>query len=226
MTDVPPFDLAEVDRLLTTTRAVRRRLDLRRPVPRDVVTECIRLASHAPNASNSQEWRWVVVDDPDLRRRVGAEYRRVIESRVRAMRDAKAGAGDADGVRISESVLYLAERMADVPVLVMPCYETGEARDRYTRLDNPEMPDGARQLVMYASIIPAVWSFQLALRSRGLGSTLTTAHHLDQPAFADVLGLPSSWEQVALVPVAYTTGGDFTPARRKAVEDLIVWNHT
>ena len=224
MSDDALFDLAEVDRLLTTTKAVRKRLDLTRPVPRDLITECIRLASFAPNASNSQEWRWVVVDDPALRRRVGDRYREIVEPRVRAMRDAKSAAGDERGARISDSVLHLAEKMGEVPMIVMPCYDTGEARDRYTRLDNPDSPAAAMLLAMYGSILPAVWSFQLALRSRGLGSTLTTAHHIDQPAFAEILGLPSSWEQIALVPVGYTTGGGFRPSHREPVEGSIVWN--
>jgi nitroreductase len=220
----PPFDLAQVDRLLTTTKAVRRRLDLERPVARDVVVECIRLASYAPNASNSQEWHWVVVDDPEQRRLVGEQYRKCTEASVSKMLAAKEAAGDEAGARISRSVLFLADVMGRVPVIVIPCYDLGAATDRYARLLDREQAPRTMRPDMYASILPAVWSFQLALRSRGLGSTLTTAHQSDQPTMAGILGIPDSWDQVALIPAAYTTGGDFRPSPRAPVEDHIVWN--
>lgn len=222
-----PFDLATIDRLLTTTRAVRKRLDLTRPIPREVVRECIRLGCHAPNASNAQEWHWVVVDDPAQRRRVADVYRGLLVPRVSQMLEAKERAGDAAGARISRSILYLADRMHAVPVLVIPCYDVAAALRRYGTLIADPGPHGLSTQMdagMFASILPAVWSFQLALRSRGLGSALTTAHQLDQPAMAEVLGIPNDWFQTALIPVAYTTGDDFEPAPRKPVDDVIVWN--
>lgn len=183
-----PFELAQIDRLLTTTtKAVRRRLDLTRPVARDVVVECIRLASYAPNASNAQEWHWVVVDDPEQRARVGEQYRTTtvpVVSQMLARKEA-----DGDGHLIGQHA---------VPTSMEPG--------------------------MFASIYPAVWSFLLALRSRGLGSVLTTAHQLDQPAMAELLGIPTTWFQTALLPVAYTTGGGFVPSPRAPVDDSIVWN--
>src|SRR5687767_14354560 len=119
---VKPFDVEETDRLLTTTKAVRRRLDVTRPVPRDLVVECIRLSAYAPNASNAQEWKWVVVDDPDLRRLVGEQYRKMTVPSVSTILAAKEAAGDEEGARISRSIIYLAKRMTDVPVIVIPCY--------------------------------------------------------------------------------------------------------
>jgi nitroreductase len=222
--DTSDFDLDAVDRLLTTTKAVRRRLDLSRPVPRSVISECIRLATYAPSASNAQEWRWVVVDDVGLRRQVGELYRRCVEAPVTTMLAAKVAAGDEAGARVSRSVLYLAEHMVDVPAIVIACYDRAAATDRYARLLDPDRAPVAVEPAMFASILPAVWSFQLALRSRGLGSTLTTAHQADQPAMAEILGLPASWYQVALLPVAYTTGGDFRPSPRDPVEGVIHWN--
>jgi nitroreductase len=222
------FDLDSIDRLLTTTKAVRRRLDLTRPVSRDVVTECIRLGCYAPNASNAQEWFWVVVDDAEQRKKVAQIYRDVLVPRVTQMRDAKLAMGDEAGARISRSILYLADRMHEVPVLVIPCYDVRAALERYQRMIPDPGPLGLSTEMdsgMFASIIPAVWSFQLALRSRGLGSALTTAHQLDQPAMAEVLGIPLDWFQVALIPVAYTTGGDFTPSPRRPVEEVVIWNH-
>jgi len=207
-------DVSEIDRLLTTTKAVRRRLDLTRPVPRDVVLECIRLASYAPNASNAQQWRWVVVDDPGLRGEVGEAYRRLTVPAVTPMLEAKLAAGDEAGARISRSILYLADHMAEVPVLVIPCFDLDVER-------GTPLPLISR---MFGSTYPAVWSFQLALRSRGLGSAFTTAHTLDEPAMGAILGIPDTWTQTCLIPVAYTTGGDFTPSPRREVEELVAWN--
>jgi nitroreductase len=225
LTAEPPFDLSVVDRLLTTTKSVRRRLDLTRSVPRSVIADCIRLASFAPNASNAQEWRWVVVDDGPRRQLIGDLYRRVLEPRSVRMLAAKEAAGDEAGARVTRSVLYLAEHMAQLPVIVIPCYDVLAANDRYGRLLSPDGAPTAMDPAMFASILPAVWSFQLALRSRGLGSTLTTAHQFEQEEMAEILGIPKTWFQVALLPVAYTTGGDFTPAARAATEDAIIWNY-
>lgn len=221
------FDLDSVDRLLTTTKAVRNRLDLTRPVPRDLIRECIRLACHAPNASNAQEWHWVVLDDPAQKARVAEVYRDVLVPRVSQMLAVKEAAGDVAGARISRAILALAERLHEVPVLVLPCYDVPRALARYQHLIPDPGPLGLSTHMdagMFASVLPAVWSFQLALRSRGLGSTLTTAHQLRQADVADILGIPRDWFQVALVPVAYTTGDDFRPSPRKPVDEVIVWN--
>jgi nitroreductase len=208
------FDLDQTDRLLTTTKAVRRRLDLTRPVERELVVECIRLACHAPNRSNGQRWKWYVVDDRELCRQIGEEYRRVIVPPVTTLRDQKLARGDKPGVRISESILYLADKMGEVPMLVIPCHDT-----------QGEVPaNRAEQAALYGSIYPAVWSFQLALRSRGLGSAFTTAHLLDDNRIAELLGIPSTYLQTSLIPVAHTTGGDFQPSPRLPVEGLIQWN--
>jgi len=223
--------LDEIDRLLTTTKAVRRRLDLSRPVPRELLLECIEIGCYAPNASNAQEWHWVVVDDPELRREVGEQYRKLTEPPVRQMLETKLSRGDEAGARISQSILWLAEHMSEVPALVIPCYDVAAAEARYRDL----IPDASLREQggvethrmtsgMYASILPAVWNFQLALHSRGLGSVLTTAHQGDQRAMADILGLPHGWDQTCLIPVAFTTGAGFSQSRRKAVEAVVIWN--
>jgi nitroreductase len=209
-----PFDWNEIDRLLMTTKAVRKRLDLTRPVPRDVVVDCLRLASYAPNASNMQEWRWIVVDDPAKRAKVGEQYRKVTVPAVTPMFEAKLARGDEAGALISRSILYLADHMGEVPVIVIPCFHLQP--DASTAL-----PQISR---MFSSIYPSVWSFQLALRSRGLGSVLTTAHTLDEPAMAAILGIPAGWTQTCLIPVAYTAGGDFKPSARRPIEESIGWN--
>ena len=222
------FDLDTVERLLTTTKAVRTRLDLTRPVPRELVTECIRLACFAPNASNAQEWHWVVVDDPSRKARIAEVYRDVLVPRVTQMLAVKEAQGDADGARISRSILGLADRLEAVPFLVIPCYDVKAALVRYETLIPDPGPLGLSTHMdagMFASILPAVWSFQLALHAHGLGSVLTTAHQLRQGDVAEILGLPLDWFQVALIPVAFATGGGFRPSPRKPVDEVIVWNH-
>lgn len=203
------FDLDTVDRLLGTTRSVRRRLDLTRPVPRSVVLECIALSQQAPNAESREQWRWVVVDDVEQRRRIAEVYGRGTES----LRDLEAGA-DGRARRMYESVVWLAERMAEVPVLVFPCLCVRPPAEFASWYHG----------TLYASILPAIWSFQLALRSRGLGSTLTTLHLRWEDEIAEMLGIPDHALQVAMLPVAYTVGMDFKPAERRPTEEIVSYD--
>jgi nitroreductase len=220
---VRPFELGEIDRLLSTTKAVRYRLDLERPVDRQMIIDCIGLANYAPNASNAQEWHWVVVTDPEIRRLAGEQYRKILVPLVSTMLANKEEADDEAGARISRSILYLADHMHEVPVLVFPCYDLRAAHDRYSTVLAPERAPTAMRSDQYASIYPAVWSFQLAVRSRGLGSVMTTAHQLDQPAMAEILGIPVTWDQTCMIPVAHVTGDDFRPSPRRPVDDTIIW---
>jgi nitroreductase len=203
-------DTSAVDELLTTTRAVRNRLDLTRPVDREVILECVRLATQAPTASNAQDWRWMVITDGDKRaaiaeiyRSIGAEY----------LAHAATSTTDPQTRRVYQGALGLTETLAKVPVHVIPCLE-----GRF---------DGSDQLAAasaWASIIPAGWSFLLALRSRGLGSVWTTMHLAKAQEVAELLGIPSTVTQAALFPVAYTIGTDFRPAVRAPAETITFWN--
>lgn len=205
------FDTAMIDELLSTTRAVRKRLDLDRPVPREIILECLELAVQAPTASNSQNWRWVVVDDPAKRAALAEIYREGAQGYfARAGRDA----ADAQTRRVYESARWLAENLEKVPVFVIPCLEGRPTAE------TPLMALGS----MYGSIFPAVWSFQLALRARGLGSALTTLHLLHEQQAAELLGIPDDVLQVALLPVAYTRGTDFKRAVRPPVSGITHWN--
>lgn len=206
----PPFDLAETDRLLTTTRAVRRRLDLDRPVDPAVVVDCLRIAVQAPTASNSQSWRWMVVTDDETRAEIARIYAEV-GSEYLAM--AAEGAEDPQTRRVYESALALTDVLGRVPVHVIPCMEG--------RVDGAENGIAA---AAYGSIIPAAWNFQLALRSRGLGSVWTTLHLFREREIAEMLGIPDDVTQVALLPVAHTLGTEFAPARRPPVENITYWN--
>ena len=208
------FDLDQVDRLLSTTRAVRRQLDLERPVPRSVIEECLQLAVYAPNATNAQTWRWLVVTDPELRAAVGAVYREVLLPISTRMRDDRRERGDEAGLRHSASVLYLAKHLGEVPVLVVPCVEEPIEADANL----------AEVTAYFGSVYPAVWSFQLALRSRGLGSVFTNAHLLRAGEVAEILGIPDGVTQTCLIPVAYTRGTDFSPPPRRPLVDVVRWD--
>jgi nitroreductase len=210
----PGFDLSETDRLLTTTRAVRKRLDLGRPVEREVVLDCLRIASQAPSGGNTQPWRWLVVDDPDVRAGLADLYRRGYAPYIEMQKAAVAQAGGDDDSPILRSSDYLAAHLHEVPVHVIPCL--------LARL--PESPAPADAAGFYGSILPAVWSFMLALRSRGLGSAFTTLHLHHEREAAELLDIPDTVTQVALLPVAYVTGGDFRSADRKPVEAVTYWN--
>ena len=205
------FDIAMTDALLSTTRAVRKRLDLERPVPRAIIDECLELAVQAPTGSNSQTWRWIVVEDADKRQALADLYRKAARPYLST---AGEQAGDAQTQRVFESAMYLMDRLQDVPVHVIPCVAgRPEANTPVTMLGG-----------LYGSIFPAVWSFQLALRARGLGSTLTTLHLMEEKAAAELLGIPDDVMQIALLPVAYTKGTDFKPAKRPPVANITHWN--
>ena len=207
------FDLEQTDRLLTTTRAVRKRLDLDRAVAPDVILECIQVATQAPSGANAQRWRWIAVTDPAKKAAVARYYALSFADYIAPKLDMIAP-GDRASVRMTESASYLAEHMADVPVLVIPCV-----------LDRPPATGDIEPVAgFWGGILPAVWSFQLALRSRGIGSAWTTLHLTYEHEVADVLGVPPTVTQVALLPVAYFTGGDFKPAPRRSAQELTYWN--
>lgn len=207
------FDLTMTDALLATTRSVRKRLDLERPVPREVILDCLELAVQAPTGSNSQKWRWVVVDDAGKRAAIAGLYRQAALAYLAPAAEATKGS-DAQLGRVFDSALWLAEHMAKVPVLLIPCLE-----------ERPlAAAPGVAMASLYGSIFPAIWSFQLALRARGLGSTLTTLHLMHEREVADLLGLPDDVMQVALLPVAYTRGTEFKRAKRPPVGTITHWN--
>lgn len=219
------IDVASVDRVLNTTRSVRRRLDLERPVPAEVLADCIDAAFQAPTGANSQTWRFVVVTDADKRAKLGDLYRRgsrlYLEGKTGLSRTGVTTSVDyaANDPRhrqmpaVLRSALYLIENIDRVPVHVIPCIEGRfGTEDLFT------------QSSMYGSILPAAWSFMLALRARGLASAWTTFHLLHESEAAALLGIPAGVTQVLLLPVAWLAGGDLKPAPRLPSPTLTYWN--
>jgi len=218
--------LTDFETVLTTTRAVRRRLDFERPVPREVLEECFALALQAPTGGGAEDWRFVVVGDEDLRRRVGEIYLRafrehvekpltesldhpVVRGRLRAARDERTE-------RMLAGARHLAHNIHRAPWLVIACA---------TR-PNPAVDPTAGGVVaaLYGSVFPAVWSLQLALRSRGLGSVITTLHLHYEDEVAALLDIPDGVTQCCLLPVAYTVGLDFRPAPRRPQSEVVFFN--
>lgn len=199
------------DKLLTTTRSVRKRLDLGRAVPPEVIEECLQIAIQAPSGSNLQKWHFMVVTDADKRARIGAWYK------ASFLGYADTGEGDIQERRrenrLLDSALHLAEHMHEAPALVIPCYE-GRVEDA----------GQMAQAALYGSILPAVWSFMMALRARGLGSAWTTLHLRHADEVAALLGIPAGVTQAALLPVAYYTGSDFRPAGRRPAREFTYWD--
>ena len=201
------------DELLTTTRSVRKRLDLSRPVPLELVRECLEIALQAPSGSNRQGWHWIVVSDADQRAAIGEFYRRAVESYLDSPGAAgKLFADQADRSevqqRVGSSVRYLGERMGEVPVLVIPCLWVATL-------------DAGNQADVWGSILPAAWSYMLAARARGLGTAWTTLHLSYEAEVAQVLGLPPQVRQGALIPTAFSIGTDFKRARRQPLDEVL-----
>jgi nitroreductase len=203
------------EELLTTTRSVRRRLDLDRAVPRELILECIDIATQAPTGSNRQAWQWVIVTAPEKRRFIGERYRESWYAYAGAGRPQYAADDprSAQQPRLVTSARYLADHMHEVPVLVIACIE-----GRVDGADNQAIAG------LYGSIVPAVWSFMLAARLRGLGTAYTTLHLKYEREIAEMLGIPfETMTQAALVPVAYYTGTSFQPAERIPLEKIVHW---
>ncbi len=204
------------DDVLTTTRSVRKRLDYERPVPRDVVEKCAQLAFQAPNGGNVQAWGWVCVDDPKIKAAMADLYRQGMRDHINRDRTGEAPyvpGGDAEGARrMTESVMHLHDRMQDVPVLLVPTIDG--------RLDKASVFNQASR---WGSILPGVWNFMLALRSRGLGSAWTTVTLYREQEMAELLGIPyDRHTQAGLFPVAYTRGTSFKAADRS--KSRVRWN--
>jgi nitroreductase len=203
------------DQVLTTTRAVRKRLDFDRPVPREVILECVEIALQAPTGSNSQGWQWMFVDDPDKKLALRNLYKRHFDEYSKFSREWPEGDPRADqkpGVRSSAE--HLSENFHRAPVLMIPVIEG--------KLEGAGVFQAASA---WGSLLPAVWSFMLALRERGLGSAWTTLHLPAEQEAAELLGIPfDRYTQGGLFPVAYTMGTDFQPAKRMPTEQFVHWN--
>ena len=217
------MDLTTVDHLLSTTRTVRKRLDFDRPVAPSVIQECLELAIQAPSGANNQEWRFVVVTDAEKRATIAGYYRDMFRRYIRSGRDIRPAFEAEDprmqrASKVASSSVYLSANMHRVPVMIIPCatpWIEGYIADPHSTL---------AQASLYGSILPATWSLMLALRSRGLGAAWTTLHLAYENEIGELLGIPETMTQAALLPVAYFKGDDFKPAKRVPAKELTYWD--
>jgi nitroreductase len=204
------MDLATVDKLLTTTRSVRRRLDLTRPVDPAVIEECLELAVQAPAGGNIFRYHFMIVTDAKIRATLGDRYRQEFNvfyspERLEARRQTEP--------RDVPSWTALADHFQDVPTLIFPCVE-----------GRPEGLHPERLAGLYGNILPMAWSLMLALRSRGVGAAWTTIVLKHEAEIAALLGIPANLTPAACLPVAYFTGDDFKPAKRTPARERTYWN--
>jgi nitroreductase len=209
------MDLKTVDELLTTTRSVRKRLDLARPVEPEIIEECLELALQAPTGSNSQDWHFMVISDAKKRAKIAEYYKsswdKYSQARVEPTRGQASNPSQMR--RVVSSAQYLADNLAKIPILIIPCIK-GDLKTTPLWM----------QASYYGSVIPATWSLMLALRSRGLGSSYTTLHLRYDKEISELLGIPESMTQVALLPIAYFTGDTFKAAKRLSAKELTSWD--
>ncbi len=211
------IDRAAADKLLTTTRSVRKRLDLTRAVEPELIQECIEIAMQAPTGTNAQNWAFVVITDPAKRAAIADFYRQGGQIMSGSGYPPPLEDGDPREhvmPKVMESAGYLGEIMEQVPVFVIACVKG--------RVEN--VPMVLAQASTYGSILPAAWSFMLAARARGLGTAWTTIHLFFETQVGELLGIPADWTQTVLFPVAYYTGDDFKPAHRLDPARMIHWD--
>ena len=203
------------DEVLTTTRSVRKRLDINKPVPREVLEEALDIALQAPNGSNQNVWRWVIVDDPGLKAKIADYYVKSMEHFTAASKDyAEQMLKLPRADKVLESSMYLPEILAKVPAMIIPLMP-----------GRPEKQHIVMQANMWGSILPAVWSLFLALRERGIGCAWTTVSLLREKEVDELLNIPyEKYSQVGLFPVAYTKGTDFKKAWRKPAKEILTYN--
>lgn len=207
----------DIDRLLTATRSARKSLDPEAPADLGEIRDCLRIGLQAPNGSNQQNWRWVVITDPGLRQAIADLYRKAYLAKVGGQLIAGfLPAGSPEG-RLMSSTEWLVEHMAEMPVMVIPCYEP--------YLPRTDGDESFYQATLYGSVYPAVWNFQLALHVRGYGTCVTTLHLHHEDQVRNLLGIPDTYVQGCLLPVARLRAGhEFTPAPRRPLNEVVAVN--
>lgn len=190
----------DVFEAINTTRAMRRlKPD---PVPDEHLWTILDAAIKAPSGGNAQPWNFIVVRDPETKRKIGEYYRDAWNQSYggpgRALRERPGMAG------VYRSAEHLAHHLAEAPVLIIVTTRAG---------GNP---------LAGASIYPAVQNLMLAARALGLGTTLTTLHKLHEREVKELLGIPEQVETMALIPVGWPKGRFGTPPRLP-VDKVVYW---
>ncbi len=200
--ELDEIDLASVDRVLRTTRSVRRRLDFERPIEPELILECIEIATQAPTGINAENWRFLVVTSPGKKAELAELYRRAYST-----------LSEARGIPLKPAQRALADRLHEMPALILVCAE-----------GRPPAGSAAMQVGFYGSILPAAWSLMLALRARGVGSTWTSLLIFHEEEVARILDIPEGVSQTVMLPVGYMRGAVLKPAARKPAAEVTYWD--
>jgi nitroreductase len=204
------YDLASIDYILQTTRSVRKRLDLSKPVNVDVVMKCLEIALQAPTGSNAQGWKWLIVTDKDKISKVGNYYKQ--SYKVYSSSGSPPRRVDPNQQKkVADSASYLADHMEEVPMMIFACVSG--------RTTDSRLAAG-----LYGSVIPAAWSLMLALRARGIGTSWTTLHLSYEKECNEILGIPENITTAAMLPIAYFTGETFSKAKRIPAKEVTFWD--
>src|SRR6266550_8382494 len=190
--------------IMQTTRSMRRlKPD---PVPPALIRKILEAGVSAPSGGNMQRWRFLVIRDPEIKKMIGAYYKRawdeVVRPRYRAGEPAP-GTSPEHFARMLDAAQYLADRIHEAPVWIVPCMQGA----------SPTRTAGS-------SIYPAVQNMLLAARALGLGATLTTLYLSFEKEAEAALGLPPDWHSYAILPIGYPVGR-FGPVNRVALSDVV-----
>ena len=212
--DVSDVDLESIDGVLSTTRSVRLRLDLDRSVPNELILDCIDVAEQGPGGGNQSSRRWLIIRDPEQKKRLAELYWESAGKWMVSARDKLAGT-DHRNTSVMRSAAHLAENLDQVPALVIPCIWG--------------VHDDSKKPGLFDSVVQSAWSFCLAARARGLATAWTTAILNNDEEIRDVLGIPEGVTPIALLPLAFSIGGDFASVPRRLAEEVTYfdnWGHT
>ena len=212
--DVSDVDLESIDGVLSTTRSVRLRLDLDRSVPNELILDCIDVAEQGPGGGNQSSRRWLIIRDPEQKKRLAELYWESAGKWMDSARDKLAGTAHRN-TNVMRSAAHLAENLDQVPALVIPCIWG--------------VHDDSKKPGLFDSVVQSAWSFCLAARARGLATAWTTAILNNDEEIRDVLGIPEGVTPIALLPLAFSIGGDFASVPRRLAEEVTYfdnWGHT
>jgi nitroreductase len=206
-----------------TARALRRlKSD---PVPEELITRVLDAAIRAPSAGNAQNWAFVVVRDPEQRRKLGAIYRKGsdVASAFYAARGRPPHLTEEQFQQMMRSGAYLWEHMGDAPVILVPCLTVRELPPREALpprfQSHYENERRYQDRIRGSSIYPAIQNIILACRALGLGTIITTNHIRFEDEVKAVLGLPAHVDTFALMPIGFPVG-KFGPLTRRPIAEV------
>ena len=189
-----------VEHVLSTARSVRRRLDFSRPISREDLEACIDVAVQAPTGIDAENWRFLVVTEPEIKQQIADIYCEVMME-----------IGKSRGVTLKPTHNALMARLHEMPCMVF-VFAIGEPSG-----------DVSSQVGFFGSILPAAWSLMLAMRARGIGTTWTSLLTSRHDEIARILGVPSGVTQTVMLPAAYTLGANLKKADRLPAADVMFW---